>query len=674
MPRIVVPRSDPRLPQQIFSGDQFGAQQGRALQGLGDSVARVGDRIDEMRAKRQALKEQAEISQINQELATRQADLLIEQQRMFEEGDPADEALAAAFEQKVENSFLELRAFARTEKARTFLAEREASVVSNFRVSTAAKAADLAGVQRAKEFSTAARTLSAAVVSSPSFYDEAVEQVDSALAGLLPAERVKANMQEHAALVEARVEGLILQQKPQQALAELQEGHYDRRIDGDTKARLMRAANGAVKAERDYTLGLLKLELEDDLGQIALTGNPGRWSAATVRALGGDNPVEARVLERKFDTALAVGKASATYADMPLNDILRDVQSSQEGLATAGEFKTSAAAAEAKVEAARRIVSAYAQDPAAAVQQRSESAARAFEQFRNNPSPETFGRYATIAEAQYKRDGVDAVSVLPKAYSEFAKSRLALTGGQGDSERAARFAGELAEATGKWWPKVARDLMDGGALTREQFVAANLVQKRPSLAREVFDVSAMKDEDLKKLAPSAATRLSASQQAQAALAPFTASLPPRDLEVAGGYAETLSRLILLRQARGERVDAKKLAKEMVLDEYSFRGTTRIPKQYDANAIKRALTEERAALRREDLVSPGGRGLYAERIRAAGTWITSPDETGALLVDEVGNRVFERGPDGQPRPVLRTWEQLLNKEPEANPVARIDTLR
>ncbi len=62
MPPLPVPKSSPALPQKIFSGDQFGAQEGRALQQLGAETTQLGGVLRQR-------KTQKEISALNAEIA-----------------------------------------------------------------------------------------------------------------------------------------------------------------------------------------------------------------------------------------------------------------------------------------------------------------------------------------------------------------------------------------------------------------------------------------------------------------------------------------------------------------------------------------------------------------------------------------------------------------------------
>lgn len=659
MPRLPVPRSDPQRPDAFGTARLFGSAVADGLADVSGALGRAGNAVDEFEARRKKLREEEEVSKFNRELATRKADFTIRQREMFEQAEPGDTEVAQRFVDSVEAEFAGMSSLAKTDAAKNFLKDQEAATVASFRVSAAAAEAELAGVRRAEETTDATAALSAAIVSDPDEFENSLFQLNSALETLLPAERPRVRLAEQSALVEARVEGLITTKKrPQQAFDELKAGRFDQFIDGNTKARLMRSAQSAVKAETDFSRGLALLELQDDLGQIARTGDPGRWSKEAVRALA-DDPVEAKRLERAFDQSLAVGTATAQFESMTLPEIAEDLRASEAGLATAPEFETASSVARAKRTAAAAVAEGYRNDPAGTAIRRNSALATAFSEFEAAPSPQSFQRYAVLAEKQQQRDLPGAPArVLPEAFIDNARNQLTLTGASDDAARAARFLGQLQQVTGPaFWTKAVRDLKDADVLTSEQFVAANLVQTKPSLAREVIELSTLTEAKLKEIGVSDSQRTNARALAQGALAEFRKTLPPRDLDVAAAYQDTAERLILARQARGAKVDAKKIARDLVLGEFTFKGTLRVPKGRDANRIKQSLDAEKRALVSDLLIAPPGDGDYGARVRAAGFWLTNGDETGARLVDETGAAVLARGPDGRAIPIVRRWEDL-----------------
>ena len=136
-----------------------------------------------------------------------------------------------------------------------------------------------------------------------------------------------------------------------------------------------------------------------------------------------------------------------------------------------------------------------------------------------------------------------------------------------------------------------------------------------------------------------------------------------DLQMGDTLVESATRLALVYMQQGYSLkDARvKAAQEVGVDRYTFKGSYRVPMQYDADVIEsgasRVLNEVTSG---GQLALPETRGVTdsytRERTNAAimqdGTWVTLPDESGLGLY-VLGSPVLDK--DG--KHVTRTWEQL-----------------
>jgi len=247
MPRIPVPQSDPQLPRPIFSGDQFGAQQGRALQGLGESVQRAGQVVTQRQTQR-------ELSSLNAEIAKAQAELTVEWQETLRTADPNDDQLATNFNAKVKQRLDSIGQKATTREARDYFTRAAAGLSGNFIVTTNAGMANLAEVKAVSDFETTLNSMTDAVSADPLSFDTTLPMLDimadgfQQAGGLSTETRLKLVNDQKRALARAAARGLI-DQNPAVARELIGAGSYSEYLTGDDKASLINYADGAIAAQ-----------------------------------------------------------------------------------------------------------------------------------------------------------------------------------------------------------------------------------------------------------------------------------------------------------------------------------------------------------------------------------------------------------------------------------------
>lgn len=138
-----------------------------------------------------------------------------------------------------------------------------------------------------------------------------------------------------------------------------------------------------------------------------------------------------------------------------------------------------------------------------------------------------------------------------------------------------------------------------------------------------------------------------------------------DLQMGDTLVESATRLAFVYMQQGySPKDARvKAAQEVGVGRYTFKGSYRVPGQYDADAIEagasRVLSEVTSG---NQLALPETRGLTDSYTREStnaaimqdGTWVTLPDESGLGLY-VLGSPVLDK--DG--KHVTRTWAQLAS---------------
>jgi hypothetical protein len=152
------------------------------------------------------------------------------------------------------------------------------------------------------------------------------------------------------------------------------------------------------------------------------------------------------------------------------------------------------------------------------------------------------------------------------------------------------------------------------------------------------------------------------------LAPFTATIAGQVGSV-GTYhtvSEAVETLALAYMQEGDSFDraASRAAEDVIGKKYTFKGRVRVPAELDADAIMlnagRVLEAIEGgivippSLAKVDL--PGRTEAYLSALKAQGSWVTSPGETGLTLYD--GLDYIVRREDGTPFEL--TWDEIVEQ--------------
>lgn len=319
MPKLPTPQSHPALPRQVFSGDQFGAAEGRALSEFGGAVTRFGGVL----AERQT---QKEISTLNAEIAKAQAELTVAWQERMRTADPNDTQLAENFQQEVQARLQQIGGMASTREAKDYFTRAAAGVGANFLVSTSAGEARLAELKAVSDFETTLNQFTDSLYADPMSFDTTLPTLNIMLdgfqrsGGLSTEARLKLQNDSTRAAARAAAQGLIAQ-APEAAQNIISSGSYSQYLTADDKATLLGQARAAQRAQE----AAARKVLEDQA------------SAATSEYLGAVVNADGTINQAALPQAMAAIARDPRLANAPGADQQRTVFNLMRSLADAGD-------------------------------------------------------------------------------------------------------------------------------------------------------------------------------------------------------------------------------------------------------------------------------------------------------------------------------------------------
>lgn len=275
--------------------------------------------------------------------------------------------------------------------------------------------------------------------------------------------------------------------------------------------------------------------------------------------------------------------------------------------------------------------------------------------------PEAAESYAAASLAEQQRLGVAEPRLLSTTQAKAVVSQFSNTE-DGGSNSAAMIA-QLQEQWGKHWPTVYRQLAEEDLPGAALVIGSGVDQNTASMLARI---APLKNEELRRGLDT--TDVSDGQELlREQLAPLRMTLAQQ----VGGertYAtldREAERLMLahLAQGKGPKDAVAAVAKSLVDDKYTIKGSWRAPVEYDANLIERGaeLVMESVDPSTLQFAVPTGVDpeFAAGRVKAAiqkdGYWVTSPDETGLVLYYG-GAAVLDR--EGQP--IMRGFDELMGE--------------
>jgi hypothetical protein len=390
--------------------------------------------------------------------------------------------------------------------------------------------------------------------------------------------------------------------------------------------------------------------------------------------------------QRNYDAAVAVGKATKevkTTPDAELTGDLVGLKKIVDG-AEPEQAQKAEATLKAVTEAKKARDEAFTKDPADWVNKNNDVIGARYQQFAQNPTPQNFQSYAASSIAEQRRlyplkqpriVSADMQATIGEAVSK-------VTNDPAGASAAGNILSSYARTAGSYWPQMAQELYKSKTLNANQFVAASLYSKpgASSLAEEILRASVVPQKELidKNLGNPDVTEAKVRAAANSAFGALDRTMldDRSETRIVGGYETALTTLMLSRGTSSSSV-AHDLAAKMINDEYSFKGTYRVPTSARVNAddvdagLKSALgrvTDANSGIASANLIIPPSysglgpndqRRAYVANVQAQGHWVTNSDETGAVLYDEQNHPVWQKGPGGKPQMVGLKWADAAN---------------
>lgn len=439
---------------------------------------------------------------------------------------------------------------------------------------------------------------------------------------------------------------------------------------------------------KDRQQDLVFLEFEDRMNQIEVTGQDhGKFTADWIRG-NVEDPLQAAKMIKRQETARAVGQQVAWVKDAPDTEIVSKIQSMQSGLGSSDKPGRDMGALQGAIQAASRRAQAWKDDQVGYTLQVSSTAKSAYDAFAQNPNPQSANEYASVVSTEQKRLSPNSLpALLPDTHIQTIAQQIQSIGQteQGASDALTTLQSQQA-IWGKNWPTVVRDLKNGKALNDVQYVAASMLDnpRATYLAQDLMRASVLKDEDLVKQIAGEGVTNNAKQAVVEALAPLRRTLDSMadGQEIYQSYEKALTRLVLYKGAwAGEDMSgqAEEYARKIVLDNYEFKDSYRIPRNQPVATIENGVDKAMLAVEKEQLAMPAdldglldadSQERYKTNTLSFGRFVTNGDESGVHMVDEHG-RPVQVLRKGQKVPLRYSWDDLktLGAEiptPETNP--------
>lgn len=378
---------------------------------------------------------------------------------------------------------------------------------------------------------------------------------------------------------------------------------------------------------------------------------------------------------KRYDVAKAVGQEAAWVKDASEPEIefrRAEIENSLRN-GPSSEFGKQSRVAKAFDQAVTNRKQEYTKDPVQYALAQSEVARDAFT--RLDGSPEAASDYAeTIKQEQQQLNPFGITRILTKGQSaNFAELMRQVNLSDTGPDDAIAIMQQWSNQWGKYWPEVVRDLRNDGAMNATQYVASNMMVRPEtvSTAKDLLRASKVTLKDIKNLAPSGsldATKKAVSQSLQNF---YDTTISDVDGDATyKDYHEAITQLVLYKSTQSGIDQSSKAidyAKQIILDDFNFADTYRIPIAVPESSVKGAANELIRNIDQFDIVLPSLYGIseqegldrYLATLRTDSRWVNSSDNAGLSLTDIQGNQVWHRNINGKVVPLEYTWNEIID---------------
>lgn len=433
---------------------------------------------------------------------------------------------------------------------------------------------------------------------------------------------------------------------------------------------------------------IIEINFHDEMNQMKMKGKDfGKFSKSWINENVQD-PGRRAVMLKERDTAEEVARQTAFVKVSSDSDVIKKLNELNPGNQKdySASFGKDYKAFDALRDAFALRQAQMKEDPAGYAREADDSARTSHEQFLKTGSPVDAAHYADMVILAQKKFNPDAVpQILSKQEIGQFKARIDAIGT--DPKGAQAVTNEIQKMQHLWgsnWKYAARDLRINHAMSDELYVVGSMMDdpRNKPLADDLVRASTFKAGELTKSIDDKNVAKSAQLAAREALSDFKQSFPEKGggFKTYEAFEDSLAKLLIYKTAvSGENMDkvAGQYASQIVTGKYNFEDTYRIPKYMGPSPVDPKLVKNGAEFLKKSvdtlpLIAPRS-GLrpadaierYRSSVKRTGLLVNTPDESGLMLLDEMGAPVMVED-RGQRKSLSWTWAQIQSAGTAAPP--------
>jgi hypothetical protein len=415
------------------------------------------------------------------------------------------------------------------------------------------------------------------------------------------------------------------------------------------------------------------------MAQMETTGvDQGLFTEAWLR----DNirdPVKRDAMIKAQGVSRAVASEVNQWQDKPITEVIAalDPKDIQGQLINTDEFNRENSRLQTRAKVASRMIRNYQDDPAKYINENSTAVKNIYEKLTQSPTPEVANQYVETIEAEQRRlfPGYETAILTKTQIGQVANQMAAVAKDDEGTTEALTVLQQQKSLWGKHWPKAVRDLKANKAINDSQYVAAGMLGKPESkhIAEDLVRASSIKKSVLEKQIPDfRATKTAIESEVQSELGDLknTLSSMKDGPEIYASYVNAITQLALYKEATTGDYDVEEYADKVILNDYHFEGTYRVPKDQDPGMVNDALDRIKKEFKSTKFHLPTDNSnfikdaqrqkdvgdRYLSSIKSKGTFVNTGDGMGLRLIDEFGRQVYEEK-NGKTIPMRWDWINL-----------------
>lgn len=666
------------LEQAAYRVEKTGAIEGEAFRQIGQVAQGAVNKYEDAEAQKETTDLAAKATKADLDLTQQYEDAK-------QKGDPNDPNFANDFiTNHVQPALDSMGQDLNTKKGQAMFAELTDKMTSEYGKRAIVDHAVMSGNAAVDTATDAVQNYSNIVTSDPTLLPHASSMLQS-VAATIPAEHrgeflSKANEAVYGAAGKALVDNTLKDPNATPASIAARTAYLDdpangfqKNMNADTYSALHKQLEAGAETVGNTQSQIDKQALPSLLSRVQNTGvDVGGQTQSLIDNYKGKSAEETAVtkaaMQRQLDASLAYGSATKDVPLAPRQDILNQIGQLDTQIKNAGpkDLENLQVKQAALATALQARDKEFMADPAAYVLNHNPAVQGAYSNFQQAQTPASFAKFAQTSMSEQTRLYPGATPKLVTAYMEqgIAAKMSNITNTPEGATQAGAILNQYQNLSGPYWTQVSHELFADKVINPTQYVAAQMFDRPNSfgLAQDLLRASTTPKADL--AATSGIAEAKADKAAAAALAPLRATLgdAANSGELMDAYEKSLTTLIM---AKGDINQASALADKMVMGQYQFAGSLRMPTDVNSSAVVAGTKSVLADIGNHKLIAPPSysntgpadhSAEYARSVQEYGHWSTNSTGDGALLYDEQGTPVYEKV-NGQTRQVSLKFNDL-----------------